>query len=79
MAQRTTADETLTRDELATYFERLAEEFAGDETPVDIQVGNKTVALTPPETVDLSVDVIERNSMLRGKHETVEIELGWKP
>ncbi|RQH00522.1 amphi-Trp domain-containing protein [Natrarchaeobius oligotrophus] len=78
MAQRTTSDDTLTREELATYFEHLAEEFAGDDD-VRVDVGNKTVQLSPPEAVDLSVDVVERSTMFRGDHETVEIELNWKP
>lgn len=79
MAQRTTADRTMSREELAEYFEHLSEAFANDEGAVRVQVGNKTVELTPPETVDLSVDVIERSTLLRGDREEVEIDLAWKP
>lgn len=78
MADRTTADETLTREELAAYFEHLSTAFADGET-VRIEVGNKTVELNPPETVELSVDVIERSTLLRGNREEIEIELAWKP
>ncbi|SDQ23706.1 amphi-Trp domain-containing protein [Natronobacterium texcoconense] len=83
MADRTTADVTLSRDELAAYFEHLGEEFregeVGDGEEVRVSVGNKTVALNPPETVDLSVDVVERSPMFRGTRETIEIEVTWKP
>ncbi|MEY7850587.1 amphi-Trp domain-containing protein [Natrarchaeobius sp. A-rgal3] len=79
MAQRTTADETLTREEVATYFEHLSEAFDENEETVRVRVGNKTVDLEPPDGVDLSVDVIERSTMFRGKRESVSIELSWKP
>ncbi|SFB68269.1 amphi-Trp domain-containing protein [Halobiforma haloterrestris] len=83
MADRTSADETLTRDELAAFFEHLGDEFAEngelDDQSVQVQVGNKTVQLNPPETVDLSVDVVERSPMLRGTRETIEIEVTWRP
>ncbi|AFZ72419.1 amphi-Trp domain-containing protein [Natronobacterium gregoryi] len=82
MADRTTANETLTRDELAAYFEHLGEEFREDDLEggdVRVAVGNKTVALNPPEAVDLSVDVVERSPMFRGTRETIQLEVTWKP
>ncbi len=79
MAQRTTADERLTRSELAAYLAGLSEEFDRDSEEVHVDVGNKTISLTPPEEVDCSVDVVERTSMLRGSRETIKIELSWKP
>ncbi|MDF9747566.1 amphi-Trp domain-containing protein [Natrinema salsiterrestre] len=79
MAQRTTADETLPREELAAYFQDLAREFEGEDEEVIVPVGNKNVSLSPPHNVDVSVEVVERSSMLRGNRETVEIELSWKP
>ncbi len=79
MAERTTADETMTRSELATYLTTLASEFESDDEEIDVTVGNKTVGLNPPENVSVSVDVVERSSMLRGNSETVTIELNWKP
>ncbi|MBZ6495022.1 amphi-Trp domain-containing protein [Natrinema longum] len=79
MAQRTTADETLPRDELAAYLQELATEFGQSEEAVTVPVGNKNVSLDPPQNVDVSVEVVERSSMLRGNRETVEIELSWKP
>lgn len=79
MAQRTTADETLSREELAAYLQDIATEFQDESEQVSIPVGNKNVSLTPAHNVDVSVEVVERSSMLRGNRETVEIELSWKP
>ncbi|AFO55928.1 MULTISPECIES: amphi-Trp domain-containing protein [Natrinema] len=79
MAQRTTADETLPREELAAYLQELATEFGSESEEVSIRVGNKNVSLNPPHNVDVSVETVERSSMLRGNRETVEIELSWKP
>ncbi|SEQ92241.1 amphi-Trp domain-containing protein [Natrinema salaciae] len=79
MAQRTTADETLPREELAAYLQEIATEFDSESEVVSIPVGNKDVSLNPPHNVDISVEVVERSSMLRGDRETVEIELSWKP
>ncbi|SDD02600.1 amphi-Trp domain-containing protein [Natrinema hispanicum] len=78
MAQRTTADETLPRDELAAYLRDLAAEFERGDEQITVPVGNKNVTLMPPETLDVSVEVVERSSMLRGDRETVDIELSWK-
>ncbi|RKD93415.1 amphi-Trp domain-containing protein [Halopiger aswanensis] len=78
MAQRTTADETIAREELAAYFHRLAEEFGEGGREINVEVGNKTVELNPPNEVDLSVDVIERSTMFRGDRETIQLELNWK-
>ncbi|ADB59380.1 hypothetical protein Htur_0482 [Haloterrigena turkmenica DSM 5511] len=78
MVQRTTADEKLPRSELAAYLATLAEEFDGDAEEINVGVGNKTVSLNPAAEVDVSIDVVERSSMLRGNRETIEIELSWK-
>jgi amphi-Trp domain-containing protein len=79
MAERTTRDDVMSRAELAAYFAALAEEFDGDEEEVDIALGNKTVSLSPPAEVNVSTDIIERSSRLRGSRETVKIEMSWKP
>ncbi|GAB3667631.1 amphi-Trp domain-containing protein [Halopiger thermotolerans] len=78
MAQRTTADETIAREELASYFHRLAQEFEEGGREINVEVGNKTVELNPPSEVDLSVDVVERSTMFHGDRETIELELNWK-
>ncbi|OVE83783.1 amphi-Trp domain-containing protein [Natronolimnobius baerhuensis] len=81
MAERTTSDETMSRADLAAYLRHLATEFE-DETAAEqlnVDVGNKTVSLHPPESVDVSIDVVERSTMFRGNHETIQLELHWKP
>ena len=79
MADRTTTEETMPRPELAAYLEELATEFERGSDEIAVPVGNKTVELHPPENIDISVDVVERSSMLRGQRETIDIELSWKP
>ena len=79
MAQRTSAEETMTREELATYLAELAGEFERGEEKISVGVGNKSVTVHPPENVDVSVEVVERSSMIRGQRETIDIELRWKP
>lgn len=79
MADRTEAERTLTRPELAAYLTELAREFDRDSDDISVSVGNKSVSLSPPEEVSCDVAVVERSSMLRGERETIEIELKWKP
>jgi len=77
MADRTSYTDTVTRDQIADQLRELADAFESSDT--NVQVGNKTVQLSPPDSVNYQIDVVERSSLLRGDHETVEIELGWKP
>jgi len=79
MAQRTTADEQRSREEVEDYLQTLADAFGNGEESISIPVGSKTVDLSPPEdAVGLSVDVVERSSRLRGDYEKIELELAWK-
>jgi len=78
MTQRTTDDDQLSRDEFAAYLRELAAEFEEGDEHIPLPVGNKDVTLTPPETFGVSVEVVERSSVLRGDRETVDIELSWK-
>ena len=78
MAERTDSSQKLSRSEVASLLVELAEEFdSGDET-VQVSVGNKTVSLTPAETVKTTVEVVERSPMFGGGEEKVDIELRWK-
>jgi len=77
MADRTSYTDTVTRDQIADQLRELADAFESSDT--NVQVGNKSVQLSPPDSVNYQIDVVERSSLLRGDHETVEIELGWKP
>jgi amphi-Trp domain-containing protein len=77
MADRTSHTDTLTRDQVADELRAIAKAFESGETTV--KVGNKSVNLSPPDSVNYQIDVIERSSLLRGNHENIEIELGWNP
>ncbi|QSG01782.1 amphi-Trp domain-containing protein [Natranaeroarchaeum sulfidigenes] len=77
MAERTSSSETVSTEEIAAYLRELADAFEDAETR--ISVGNKSVRVSPPEEVNYSIDVIERSALLRGDHETIEIEVSWKP
>ncbi len=77
MAERTSSTQTLTKEELADALRDLADAFESEETR--ITVGNKSVRVSPSSEVTYSIDVVERSALLRGRRETVEIELGWKP
>ncbi len=77
MAERTSSSETVSTEKLAAQLRDLADAFEADETRVT--VGNKSVKVSPPEEVNYSIDVIERSALLRGNHETIEIEVSWKP
>jgi amphi-Trp domain-containing protein len=79
MAERTTRDDVMSRAELASYLADLAEEFDSEDEDIEVALGNKTVSLSPPADVNVSTDVVERSSRLRGSRETVKIELSWKP
>lgn len=77
MAERTSSTQTLTTEELANALRDLADAFESEETR--ITVGNKSVKVSPSSELTYSIDVVERSALLRGRRETVEIELGWKP
>jgi len=77
MAERTSSTQTVTRKELADALRDLADAFESEETR--ITVGNKSVKVSPSSELTYSIDVVERSALLRGRRETVEIELGWKP
>ena len=78
MVQRTTADERRSREDVETYLRTLADAFGNSDDDLRIPVGNKTVDLSAPEELGLSVDVVERSSRLRGDYEKIELELAWK-
>lgn len=77
MADRTSFTDTKTRAQIADQLRDIADAFESGDTTVE--VGNKSVHLSPPDAINYQIDVVERSSLLRGDHETVEIELGWKP
>lgn len=78
MSDQTTNVETIDGDAIADRLNDLAGELRSGEN-ITVRVGNKDVALTPPETVEYQIDVIEKQSRLRGDRETVKIEIDWEP
>ncbi|WP_436903365.1 amphi-Trp domain-containing protein [Halovenus halobia] len=77
MADQTTSTENLDRDAVAKRLTDLADELRSGENTT-VRVGNKDVALTPPEILDYRIDVVEKQSRFRGNRETVRIEIDWK-
>jgi amphi-Trp domain-containing protein len=78
MAQETKITEQLKREQVADRLNEIARELReGDGMTVN--VGNKDIALSPADTVNYSINVVEKQSMFRGSRETVRIELDWKP
>ena len=78
MADQTTDTKKINRDAVADRLNDLAGELRSGEK-MTVRVGNKDVALSPPETVNYRIDVIEKQSRFRGDRETVKIEIDWKP
>ena len=79
MVDRTQSSREVNRSEVANFLVELAEEFERNEGTVNVPVGNKTVALSPPPEVSLEVEVVERSPVLRGSREQLEIDIHWKP
>ncbi|WP_433631907.1 amphi-Trp domain-containing protein [Halomicrococcus sp. NG-SE-24] len=78
MAEKTLHEERIARDEAADRLEAIADQLRGSEQ-ADIDVGNKTVTLSPREEIAYEVGVRESSSVLRGSRETVSLKLDWKP
>lgn len=79
MAETTQSEEKMSREDVAAYLRRVADQFDSGEDEIGVEVGNKTVSLRPQEQVNVDVEVVERSSKLRGDRETLDIELDWKP
>ena len=78
MADQTSAESTMDRDELGEYLRELAEELEG-EGNANVPVGNKTVTLHPDREVGCDVNVDERSPMVGSDSETIAIEMSWEP
>ena len=78
MAEQTSSERQLDRQELGAALHRLADAFEGGEEEIDVEVGNKHVTLSPGETIDYEIEVTERNSRLRKNRESIDLELSWR-
>jgi amphi-Trp domain-containing protein len=79
MAERTSFDTEVSRGETADFLRTVADELDGDSQVVTVEVGNKRVELSPPETVDASVEVTERSRVLRKDVEELNLNFRWNP
>lgn len=77
MADKTVAEEELSRQEAADRLRELADAIDG-EGDAEVSVGNKRVSLSPGSTIGYEVGIRERSSILGGSREGVRIELDWK-
>jgi len=78
MSEKTLHEEKISREEVAERLESIADQLRGDGD-ADIDVGNKTVTLSPTENIAYEIGTRESSSVLRGDRETVTIKLDWKP
>lgn len=78
MADETSADETMSRNDLAEYLRDLAVELEG-EGEANVPVGNKTITLHPGPEIDCEVTVSERSPMLGTDSEAIRVDMSWKP
>lgn len=78
MAEKTLNEEKLSRNEIAERLRTLADELEG-EGPADVQIGNKTVSLSPSSSIAYEAGIRESASVLRGSRETITVKMDWKP
>ncbi len=78
MSEKTLHEEKIPREEAAERLEAIADQLRGD-ADANVDVGNKTVTLSPREQIAYEIGIRESSSMLRGNRQTVTIKLDWKP
>lgn len=79
MAETTSQKAEMTRDEMAEFLRSVADELDSDRGIVRVQIGNKEVRLSPPETIDTETTVTERSRRIRKDVEQLDLELKWNP
>lgn len=78
MSERITETTRIEREAAADRLEALAGALRA-EGSTQVEVGNKTIELHPPERVNYGIEVVEKQRRFRGNRESVRIELDWKP
>ena len=78
MADSTSGSQRVSREEAAEMLEAIASELRRDDEEITVDVGNKSVSLSPRKKIDYEIEVRERSSMLRSKRESIGIDLKWK-
>ncbi|WP_227380793.1 amphi-Trp domain-containing protein [Haladaptatus halobius] len=78
MAEKTADSEEVSREEVADRLQALAHELR-EEDAAEIQVGNKTVELTPASTITYDIAIEERSPMIGSDTEAITLDLTWNP
>ena len=78
MADRTSDDNEITREEFASNLRVIADAFE-DDGDVDSDVENKTISLHPPDVIEYEIAVCEGSSVIGSDSERVSIEAEWTP
>lgn len=79
MAETTTHDTSMTREETAEFLRSIADELDSGRDVVAIPVGNKEIHLSPPESIDTETTITERSRRLRKNVEEMALEFRWNP
>lgn len=79
MANTTSAERKMSREEAAEYLRGIADEMESGRARVTVPVGNKAVGLSPPGTVGSEVAVTERSRRIRKDVEELELTFRWNP
>jgi|AntDeeMetageno50_2_1112565.scaffolds.fasta_scaffold07940_1 amphi-Trp domain-containing protein len=77
MADETSESLTLSREDAAAKLEAIASELRRTEADIAVNVENKSISLTPAESVEYDIAVDEHSGMLRSKRESIRIDLQW--
>lgn len=77
MANTTSDEREVSRDEAADLLQELAREVRGGGR-ANIDVGNKTVELDPASALTYDIEIEERSPMLGGQRQTVTVTLDWE-
>jgi len=78
MAEKTTHSDSLEPADAADRLSDIANALHTGEN-FSIRVGNKEIRLSPAETVDFSIEVVEKQRRFRGNREQIRIALDWNP
>ena len=78
MADRTSDDSEIAREEFASNLRVIVDAFE-DDGDVAIDVENKTISLHPPDVIEYEIAVCEGSSVIGSDSERVSIEAEWTP
>lgn len=79
MAETTTHDREMTREETASFLRSIADQLESEQQKISIPIGNKEVQLSPPRKIDSEATVTERSRRLRKDTEQLALTFKWTP